>query len=132
MIEILNKLRATTSTKEKALILTENKDNPELTGILKATYDKVTYTYGVTSRTVEAYETDEKTGFSMKEVLTKLNNREVTGHKALCLCKAFLNSNDSETNDLFLKVIDRDLKIGVNVKVLRENLNGKRKTKNSL
>lgn len=120
VFDILNKLRTTASTKEKVLILTENKDNPELTEILKATYDKVTYTYGVTSRTVEACETDEKTGFSMKEVLTKLNDREVTGHKALCLCKAFLNSNDSETNDLFLKVIDRDLKIGVNVKTVNK------------
>lgn len=120
VFEILNALRNTSGTKEKTKILEANKNNVGLALVLKYAYDKVSYTYGVTSKTVEAFETSESTDLTLSEVLEKLNNREVTGHKALNLCKAFLNSNSDDVNDLFLKIIDRDLKIGVNVKTINK------------
>lgn len=125
--EILNDLRSTTSTKEKTKILEANKNNVSLVQVLKYAYDKVSYTYGVTPKTVETFETSESTDLTFSEVLEKLNNREVTGHRALGLCKAFLNSNSDDVNDLFLKIIDRDLKIGVNVKVFKEKIEWKKK-----
>lgn len=122
MYNILRQLRETSSTKEKFNILLNNKDNECLKTVLKYTYDKVTYTYGVTSRTVLAYETDTAVrGKFFNEILEELNNRTVTGHKALELCKGFINSlDDQKIIDTFLMIVDRDLKIGVSVKTINK------------
>ena len=122
MYNVLKKLRETTSTKEKLNILSNNKDNECLKAVLKYAYDKVTYTYGVTSRTVQSYQTDDIVrGKFFNEILEELNNRTVTGHKALELCKGFINGlEDQEVIDTFLMIIDRDLKIGVSVKTINK------------
>ena len=122
LFEILNSIKNTSSTKEKLNILLNNKDNECLRVVLKYTYDKVTYTYGVTSRTVLAYETNDiLRGKFFNEILEELNNRTVTGHKALELCKCFINSLDNqEVIDTFLMIIDRDLKLGVSTKTLNK------------
>ena len=120
VFEILNQLRTTNSNKTKTEILTKNRDNQELVKVLKYTYDKVSYTYGVTPRTVLDYETPDYCPKSLYEVLDALNNREVTGHAALRLAKSFFNSADKNIANLFLMVLDRDLKIGVNAKTLNK------------
>ena len=117
--QILNSLRAESSSKAKAKILTENKANAELEKIFKYAYDKVSFVYGVSKTTVEAYETDKKTESSLDEVLNDLSARKVSGHKALELSKAFINSNP-ELKDLFLSILDRDLKVGINSKTLNK------------
>lgn len=117
--QILNSLRAESSSKAKAKILTENKANAELEKIFKYAYDKVSFVYGVSKTTVEAYETDKKTESSLDEVLNDLSTRKVSGHKALELSKAFINSNP-ELKDLFLSILDRDLKVGINSKTLNK------------
>lgn len=117
---ILANLRNTTSTKEKAAILTCNKDNADLVKVLKYAYDKVNFTYGVTPRTVLEFDCKDYCGKSIWEVLDSLNAREVTGHKALALASSFVNSADKPVADLFLQILDRDLKIGVNSKTLNK------------
>lgn len=117
---ILAALRNTSSTKEKAVILTRNKDNADLVRVLKYTYDKVNFTYGVTPKTVLEFDCKDCCEKSIWEVLDALNAREVTGHKALSLASSFVNSADKPVADLFLQILDRDLKIGVNVKSLNK------------
>ena len=119
-LEILEALRNTTSTKEKANILTQFKFDADLEKILKYAYDKVDYTFGVTSRTVMEYDSKEYCELDMFAVLDALNAREVTGHKALALASSFANSAEIEIRDLFLMILDRDLKIGVNAKTLNK------------
>lgn len=124
VFNILTELKNTNSNKVKTEILTKNKDNAELIKLLKYTYDRVTFTYGVTSKTVLNYETPDYCPKSLYEVLDALNNREVTGHAALRLAKSFVNSADKTISDLFLMVLDRDLKIGVNTKTLNKVFKG--------
>ena len=119
-LEILEALRNTTSTKEKANILTQFKFDADLEKILKYAYDKVDYTFGVTSRTVMEYDSKDYCELDMFAVLDALNAREVTGHKALALASSFANSAEIEIRDLFLMILDRDLKIGVNAKTLNK------------
>ena len=121
-LEILEALRNTSSNNEKLKILKDFKDNLDFEKVLKYTYDKVNYTYGVTPKTVLEFQTIETTDSGMFEVLDILNARKVTGHKALNLCKAFLNNNPD--NDIFIKILDRDLKIGVNAKTLNKVFKG--------
>ena len=124
VFNILTELKNTNSNKVKTEILTKNKDNAELIKLLKYTYDRVTFTYGVTSKTVLNYETPDYCPKSIYEVLDALNNREVTGHAALRLAKSFFNSADKNIANLFLMVLDRDLKIGVNTKTLNKVFKG--------
>lgn len=124
VFNILTELKNTNSNKVKTEILTKNKDNAELIKLLKYTYDRVTFTYGVTSKTVLNFETPDYCPKSLYEVLDALNNREVTGHAALRLAKSFFNSADRDIAGLFLMVLDRDLKIGVNTKTLNKVFKG--------
>ena len=50
-LEILEALRSTSSNNEKLKILKDFKDNLDFEKVLKYTYDKVNYTYGVTPKT---------------------------------------------------------------------------------
>ena len=120
MLEVLNLLKNTNSSKEKLSILNNNKNNQELFNILKYTYDKIDYTYGVTSETVLSYDTDKTTSDSLDDILNKLSEREVTGHKALEYARSYYNTLDDQHKKLFLHVIDRDLKIGVSEKTLNK------------
>ena len=124
ILEILEQLRNTSSTKEKFNILLSHKDNKDLEKVLKYTYDKVDFTYGVTPTTVLDFDSNEYSDKEMFEVLDILNRREVTGHSALALAKNFYESCDKDIKDLFLKILDRDLKIGVNEKTLNKVFKG--------
>ena len=124
ILEILEQLRNTSSTKEKFNILLSHKDNKDLEKVLKYTYDKVDFTYGVTPTTVLDFDSNEYSDKEMFEVLDMLNKREVTGHSALALAKNFYESCDKDIKDLFLKILDRDLKIGVNEKTLNKVFKG--------
>lgn len=124
ILDILEQLRNTSSTKEKFNILLSHKDNKDLEKVLKYTYDKVDFTYGVTPTTVLDFDSNEYSDKEMFEVLDILNRREVTGHKALALAKNFYESCDKTIKDLFLKILDRDLKIGVNEKTLNKVFKG--------
>lgn len=124
ILEILEQLRNTSSTKEKFNILLSHKDNKDLEKVLKYTYDKVDFTYGVTPSTVLDFDSNEYSDKEMFEVLDMLNKREVTGHSALALAKNFYESCDKDIKELFLRVLDRDLKIGVNEKTLNKVFKG--------
>lgn len=124
ILDILEQLRQTSSTKEKFNILLSHKDNKDLEKVLKYTYDKVDFTYGVTPSTVLDFDSNEYSDKEMFEVLDILNRREVTGHSALALAKNFYESCDKTIKDLFLKILDRDLKIGVNEKTLNKVFKG--------
>lgn len=117
--DILKKLRETSSSKEKLKILTENKENKDLEKIFKYAYDKVDYVFNVSRKSVENYDTEMLTDLNLDEVLKILNERTITGYKALELAKAYVNENP-ENSELFLEILDRDLKVGVNSKTLNK------------
>ena len=115
---ILEKLANTTSNKVKVSILTEHAGNDRLKNVFKFAYDRVTYTYGVSVKTVLEYPDPEPVS-DMFTLLEDLANRKVTGHKALALCKGFIESKPDDA-DLFLKIINRDLRVNVSEKTLNK------------
>lgn len=130
ILDILNELNQSNSSNYKKEVLAKYKDNDELRSIFKYTYDKIDYTYGVTSRTIQEFPIEEaekiweeKLAFTyprMFELLERLSKREFTGHKALAVCKYFCLHNEPERVDLFLKIIDRDLRVNVSEKTLNK------------
>lgn len=120
MIEILNELKNTTSTKEKFNILSKNKENESLKKILKYAYDSVSYTYGVTYNHIMSFESKDFSQKNMFELLEMLSKRELTGHNALRECKNLINTLSEENKIIFKGIIDRDFKIGVSTKTLNK------------
>lgn len=125
--KILDELVGTTSSKKKIEILQRNCDFYDLWRVLKYTYDTITYTYGVTSTSIVDFidnlnystKTEATTPIEMYEVLENLNKRVFTGKTALAYCAKFIQSNPNE-EELFLDIIDRDLKVGINTKTINK------------
>lgn len=117
---VLKQLSETSSTKAKEKILKDNAENLELSEIFKFAYDKVNYTYGVTSSSFLKFDETEIIECPLFCIINKLNKREVTGHEALRLCKRYYNGLDIESRETFCRVIDRDLKVGVSVKTINK------------
>lgn len=120
VIDILEIVRHTRSTKKKIAILENSKDITYLYDVLKYAYDTITYTYGVTSGSILIYKknltiVDRPT--NIFTVLDNLNQRKYTGYAALTYCQKFIKNCPSE-KELFLGIIDRDLKLGLNIKSL--------------
>jgi len=130
IFEILNELNSSNSSNYKKEVLLKYKDNDELKSVFKYAYDKIDYTYGVTSRTIQEFSVEqaekmweEKLTFTyprMFELLERLSKREFTGHKALAVCKYFAMHNEQERVELFYKIIDRDLKVNVSEKTINK------------
>lgn len=119
VITVLNEVKETPSLKEKIRILTNNKSIPYLREIFKYTYDTVNYTYGVSAESAKNFCIHSVANFDMPmfAVLELLNDKIATGNDALEICQRYIQTNPSY-KELFLQIIDRDLRIGVNTKTI--------------
>lgn len=118
----LKELRATNSTNEKIAILKKNINNDLLKRVLKMTYDKVAFSYGITTRNIrpDIIPTPYNDMCHALDALQfKLNTRAFTGNSALNLLECILDSLSEEDGDIIKMVIDRDLKLGLG----RTNIN---------
>jgi len=120
MIKLLKQLRADASKNNKLAILRENIDNQELKKLLAMTYDKVTYTYGITLKNIKytperLYKTGHK--LTLLEALQGLERsfctRDVTGHDAIAELEHMLESLPVNDAVIIGLVLGRDLKIGL-------------------
>ena len=125
IIEILKEINESNSTNYKLSVLKKYKDNTELAKILKYTYDCVSYVYGVSKKSILNFpsndsETDRFTYPRMFDLLEKLADRTFTGHKALSVCRDFIDHTLPERADLFLKIISHDLRLNISTKTINK------------
>lgn len=113
--DILQELKADTSTNYKLSVLEKYQDNSTFVRVLKMAYDKVSYNFQI--RKIPEY-SNENTNTSLEQALDFLEftlaERKITGNKASeALCDVL--SSLSETNaEVINLILDRDLKIGLN------------------
>ena len=115
MNKILQELNESNSTNYKKEVLNKYKDNKELQNLLKMTYCKVSYTYGISLKNVDRPSKYNNT-LSLQEalkMLLNLSNRTYTGNNARSYLDGILSSLNEDNSNIILKVIDRDLKIGI-------------------
>lgn len=113
-------IRSVTSSKAKASILEENKDNFVLKSMLYLTYNPF-LTYNVKKLPKVKPETNSSHNYSSNFVefvnlLTKLSERTVTGNKALDEIKSLFSRLTEQEQLWYGKVIQKDLKIGLAAK----------------
>jgi len=117
LIKILEELRADPSTNYKQEVLAKHKDNELLQRLLKMTYDKVAFTYGITMKNVN-YNPDICTGeLTLDDALGILealfSTRRLTGHAALAHLEITLESLGEDDARIIELVLGRDLKCGI-------------------
>lgn len=124
VLNVLTTLSSTSSTNDKLSILKNNSNNELLKKICKYAYDNISYTYSISKKTIRDYSDTEVASYNdiedMFTLLEDLNSRKFTGHAALLKAKSLLSAMPEDIKDLFLKIIDRDLKVGVNTKQLNK------------
>lgn len=116
--EIINEINESNKTNHKIAVLKKYKDDYFLQRILKMTYDRVKFTYGITMKNIN-YMPESKfdSNYSLSEALDILENsfstRLITGNNANDLLTNTLEKLSSEDAILIEKIIGRDLKINI-------------------
>ena len=113
--EILEELNLENGSNYKIKVLQKYKDNELLKRVLKLTYDKVQYVFGITMRNI--HYTNVSESLSLEQALDILENefctRDVTGNAAIERL-TYVLSNLSEINSKIIeKIISRDLKLNL-------------------
>ncbi len=114
--EIINELNQSNSANYKLDVLKKYQDNELLKRVLKMTYDRVVYTYGVTMKNVKV--PDQFQGsITLEQALDifehELVTRNTTGNDALDLVSKTLGLLDEDDAFILMKILDRDLKINM-------------------
>jgi len=127
IIEIINELNKTTSSNRKKEILKENKNNEEFKKILYWTYNPFIKFFVSSKNLIKNKDLNnvfEIYNVSLDELLTKMSNREITGHEAIKKCLCFLNNKSKEYKELFYKIIDKNLKCRIDSKLINKVIPG--------
>lgn len=122
---IIEELNASNSTNHKMDVLRKHKDNELLKRVLKMTYDRAVFTYGVSLKSLSdvtvLHENIEPISLAGALNILELEfvPRVVTGNAAIARLSQLVASLGEEDRDVFLKVINRDLRINMG----RSNIN---------
>ena len=118
--KFIEELNLTNSTNDKIATLTKYKDDALVQRVLKMTYDKVVFTFGVTMRNVKAGSSENTQSLSWGlDQLDRLVSREYTGNAAIALVETVLEAMNEEDREVIIKILGRDLKINMG----RTNIN---------
>lgn len=140
IIRILESLEKESSQNKKIEILKEHKDNECLKKIFKYTYDKTMYSYHISAKNVRVLCTNEYPNFFMS--IAKVPYLKINGYTNMFFLLDDLNANGFQSNNSrngavmeymrylhnynfdmipwFIRVLDRDLNIGVSVKTIQK------------
>lgn len=116
--DFMSEVNSSNSTNSKVLVLRKFKDSEIVARVLKMTYDKVRYTYGVTLAQVLKFSSEaEKTPLTLTEALDQMESlvvsRKLTGHAAYQHIAWMVASLEPDDSEILKKVIDRDLRINL-------------------
>lgn len=125
MVDILETLKNTSSTNEKINILTQHKDNELLKKFFYYTYSPLKI-FGI--KTIKPTKTGNKSIEELSEIIfdlfEKLSNRTYTGNRAREQVLLVANQLKELDQDYFIKALKKDLKIGVNAKLINKVWDG--------
>ena len=124
--DILNELNESNSSNYKLDILKKYKDNSELKKLLELTYNRNKYNFNVSKNCIikdnpSILESNgSKTVDELLSALEILGEGTIRGNEAHQFVCNHLNCLDNDNKEIFLNVLGRDLKIGLNVKSINK------------
>ena len=121
---LVSDLNRTNSNTDKVAALRNYSDCQQ---ILKYVYDTNIYQYGVTPDNIKKLKNEPQilsmlSTFhydSIYNLLTDLNNRTITGHKAIAGIISYIQQNQ-EFEDLILNIIDRNIQIRIGAQLINK------------
>jgi hypothetical protein len=126
IFDIIQTLRSNSGHIFKMGVLKEHADNKLLQRVLKMTYDKATFTYGISMKNVErpadlgSYPLDAHTLESALDTLEQaFSTRILTGHAAKYRLEDMLRMLTPDNASVIIGIIDRDQRINMG----RSNIN---------
>ena len=124
--DILNELNESNSSNYKLDILKKYKDNSELKKLLELTYNRNKYNFNVSKNCIikdnpSILESNgSKTVDNLLSALEILGEGTTRGNEAHQFVCNHLKHLDKDNKEIFLNVLGRDLKIGLNVKSINK------------
>lgn len=124
--DILNELNESNSSNYKLDILKKYKDNSELKKLLELTYNRNKYNFNVSKNCIikdnpSILESNgSKTIDELLSALEILGGGTIRGNEAHQFVCNHLKCLDNDNKEIFLNVLGRDLKIGLNVKSINK------------
>lgn len=122
--DILNELNKLNSSNYKLDVLKKYKDNENLKKLLELTYNRNKFNYNISKNYIINNASSESNGSkNIDEFLEEIENLgggSIRGNNAFNYVSNILNNLDSENREIFLNVLGRDLKIGLNVKSINK------------
>ena len=117
IIEIINQLRNENSTNGKLKILKDNKDNELLKKVLEYTYNPFKK-YGISEKSINPNNIDDITIdiFQLLDILSESNIND----SLRATTNSFLGNYSNEEQELYICMILKDLKIGLNAKSINK------------
>ena len=115
---ILTEVNLENGSNHKKAVFTANKGDKLLQRVLKMTYDKVAYTYGLSLDGADKHKKSADTGLvgaTLEQALNYMEDflatREHTGHQAIEVFNEYRKVLSSDDKKLIEQILDRDLKI---------------------
>ena len=124
--DILNELNESNSSNYKLNILKKYKDNSELKKLLELTYNRNKYNFNVSKNCIIKdnpgilESNGSKTVDELLSALEILGGGTIRGNEAHQFVCNHLKCLDNDNKEIFLNVLGRDLKIGLNVKSINK------------
>lgn len=123
MVEIVKQLQSTTSNNEKIEIL-KNITNDDYKRFLLYTYSPYINSYikkiNVNYAGKKEFDDTINQFFDLYDLL---NHRQITGKNAINFVENFLSECNKETQELYINSLLKDLRCGINVKMINKALN---------
>lgn len=121
--EIIQELNEENGSNYKIATLEKYKDHELLKRVLKMTYDKVDFTYGISMKNITVPEHQSKDPTLLKFALDalefKFKSRQYTGNAAIELLEKTFGLMSSNDQDVLRGIVNRDLRINMG----RSNIN---------
>jgi len=113
---LVNELKQTASSNEKKDILLKYNDD-EVKSLLKYVYCDFVQFHVTSANLIKRKDLVEDNNLSIVELFDKLNNLEITGHKAISAVNGFIKNNEIY-KELIYNMIDKNLKVRIDAKLI--------------
>lgn len=115
---ILKEFNQSNSRNFKIDVLNKYKDNKLFVKVYQYTYDRVLYTFGISMKNIQIG-CEGNNDLDLAD-LTPFITRDLTGNAAIARLQYIYDNLNKESQYILSRILDRDLKIGVNTKTFNK------------
>lgn len=121
MLNLLNQLAATSGTNDKIALLKSYADDPVVKAVFLYAYNpRVKYWIKKRPPATSSLESNSNLMGAITNLVVTISFRKVTGNEAIDYVTNLLNNLSPDDQEVLYRIIERDLKCGVNVKLINK------------